>query len=180
MIAEVWKDVPCFVGLYQVSNTGKVKRLFKNGHSRILIGKRDKDGYISVILSKGGSKKHCRLHRLVAEAFVPNPENKPQVNHKDRNKRNNVVDVSDLNGGTTNLEWATASENSIHCVVTGRGFRKKSVIQYTRDMEFVSSWDSIADAERTLKISGNNICSCCAGRLRTAGGYVWRYKEVFL
>ena len=180
MTKEIWRDVPSFEGLYKVSNTGKVKRLFRNGKERILAGKIDKDGYINVILSKNQKKKHCRLHRIIAEAFVPNPENKPQVNHKDRNKQNNFVDVDDVLGATTNLEWVTASENVIHGYVTGRNVRKSSVFQYTRDLKLVSRWDSIREASRALNISPNNISSCCTGNLKTAGGYIWKHSEVMI
>jgi glycerol-3-phosphate cytidylyltransferase-like family protein len=175
---EVWKDIPKYEGLYQVSNLGRIKRLFKNGKENILTGTRDKDGYTKIILSKNQHKKHVRAHRLVAEAFLSNPENKPEVNHKDRNKQNNVVNVDDLQGATTNLEWATCSENSNHCVRTGRRFHKRAVAQYTKDMKLLSKWNSIKEAGQTLKISSNNICSCCNGKLPTAGGYIWRYEGV--
>lgn len=168
-MTEVWRDVPGYVGLYKVSNQGRVKRCFGNGKENFLTGKKDKDGYTEVILSKNQRKKYFRLHRLVAEAFVPNPESKPQVNHKDRNKQNNSV---------TNLEWVTASENAKHCFLTGRKIHKRAVIQYTRDMVLVSLWDSIKEASKSLNINEHNISYCCAGGLKTAGGFVWRYKEV--
>lgn len=168
-MSEVWKDVPGYEGLYQVSNLGRLKRTFRNGKENILIGKKDKYGYTAVILSKNQRKKHCLLHRLVAGVFVLNPENKPEVNHKDRNKRNNVAD---------NLEWATGSENVKHAFATGRKIHKRPIVQYTRNMDVVSCWDSIREAGQTLNISEKNIVSCCNGRLLSAGGYVWRYKEV--
>lgn len=176
-VKEVWKDIEGYEGLYQVSNLGRIRRFFKNGKENILIGSKDKDGYIEVILSRNQKKKQCRLHRLVASAFIPNPENKPQVNHKDRNKQNNVVDLEDLRGKNTNLEWVTGSENTKHCILTGRKIHKKAVLQYTRNMEYITCWESIKEASETLGISNNNICSCCGGRLKTAGGYIWRYKE---
>lgn len=167
-MTEIWKDVPGYEGIYHVSNLGRVRRTFKNGRSNILRGKKDKDGYIEVILSNG-KKKYVRLHRLVAEVFVPNPENKPQVNHKDRTKHNNVE---------SNLEWATASENTVHAFVTGRNVHKRPIVQYTKNMEIVALWDSIAEASKTLNINNNNICTCCRGSLPSAGGYVWRYQGV--
>lgn len=168
---EIWKDVPNYEGLYQVSNFGRTKRLFKNGRENILHGRMDKDGYIEVILSKGQKKKFVRLHRLVAEVFVPNPENKPQVNHKDRAKHNNAE---------SNLEWVTASENTTHTFVTGRKVYKRPIAQYTKGMEFVALWDSITEASKALNINRNNICTCCHGSLPSAGGYVWRYQEVVI
>ena len=167
-MTEVWKDVLGYEGLYQVSSLGRVKRLHKNGKENILTGKKDKDGYTEIILSKSRKKKYFRLHRIVADAFIPNPANKPQINHKDRDKQNNTV---------ANLEWVTGSENVLHTFATGRRVHKRPVLQYTRNMELVSSWDSIREAGRTLKIAENNINACCHGRFPTAGGFVWRYKE---
>lgn len=165
---EIWKNVVGYEGVYQVSNLGNLKRLFKN-KERMLSGREDKDGYIEVILSRKQSKKFCRLHRLVAEAFIPNIDNKPQVNHKDRNKKNNKVE---------NLEWVTCSENTIHTFETGRQVRVKSIEQYSKDMKYIKEWESIKQASITLGISNNNISSCCSGKLGTAGGYIWKYKEV--
>jgi hypothetical protein len=168
-LTEIWKDVSGYEGLYQVSNFGRVKRFFKNGKENFLAGKKDKDGYIEVILSSNQRKKYCRLHRLVADAFIPNLENKPQINHKDRNKQNNSAD---------NLEWVTVSENAAHTFATGRKIHRRPVVQYARNMDVVSIWDSIRAAGNALKISEHNINSCCNGKLPTAGGFVWRYKEV--
>jgi hypothetical protein len=166
---EVWRDVPGYEGLYQVSNLGRIKRLFCNGNENFLQGKHDKDGYITVILSRKQTKKYCRLHRLIAKAFIPNPGGKAEVNHKDRNKRNNEV---------SNLEWVTPAENTRHCIDTGRPTHKRAILQYTKDMELIAVWDSLKEAAKQLNIGDSNICSCCAGRLKTSGGYIWRYKEV--
>lgn len=174
---EVWKDIPDYEGLYQVSNLGRIKRIFRNGNEHFLSGRKDKDGYIEVILSKNKGKKFRRVHRLVAEAFIPNPYNKPQVNHKDRNKENNTVDIDNPQGNTTNLEWTTCSENVVHCFDTGRSIYKKEVKQYTTDLKYIKCWKSIREASRELGISENNISSCCNGKLKTAGGYIWRFKE---
>ena len=165
---EVWKDVVGYEGLYQVSNYGRLKRVFKNKKEHLLTGKKDKDGYIQVILSRNQKKKHCRLHRLVAETFIPNPNDKPVVNHKDKNVLNNTVD---------NLEWATVSENTKHGYETGRSVHGRSVIQYTKNMEYVACWKSIEKAARVLGVDQANICACCNGRQKTSGGYIWRYKE---
>lgn len=97
---EIWKDIKGYEGLYQVSNTGKVKILSKN-----IIKKTTKvpKGYLRVGLTKNGKTKYFYPHRLVAQAFIPNLQNKPCVNHKDRNVKNNNVD---------NLEWCTYKENN--------------------------------------------------------------------
>lgn len=168
-MTEIWKDIPGYEGLYQVSDYGRVKRSFKNGKENVLSGKIDKDGYTWVILSKNQRKKYVHVHRLVADAFIPNVENKPQVNHKDRNKQNNSAN---------NLEWVTGSENMLHTFATGRKIHRRPIVQYTRNMEVVSFWNSIREAGRTLRISESNINACCHNRFPTAGGYIWRYREV--
>lgn len=105
-MTEVWKDIIGYEGLYQVSNLGRVKSL-KHSEEWFLKYRLNKKGYASVVLFKGtvSSKKQFMVHRLVADAFIPNPENKPQINHKDGNKLNNSVE---------NLEWVTNYENCIH------------------------------------------------------------------
>lgn len=168
-MTEIWKDIRGYERTYQVSNLGRVKRIFKNGKENVLTGKKDKDGYIEVILSSHQRKKYYRLHRLVAEAFVPNLESKPQINHKDRNKQNNSAD---------NLEWVTGSENVAHTFVTGRKIYRRPVVQYARNMDVLACWDSIREAAHFLKISEHNINSCCNFKLPTAGGFIWRYNEV--
>ena len=108
-----WKDIQGYEGLYQVSNLGEVRSLKYKGRNniKILKGASDKDGYRRVALfDKEKCRKEYRIHRLVAEAFIPNPENKPQVNHIDGCKYNNIVQ---------NLEWCTNQENHIHAWKTG-------------------------------------------------------------
>lgn len=115
---EIWKDIEGYEGFYQVSNFGTIKSLsryikFGNktrySNERILKFHKDKDGYKKVILQKSGKAQNYLIHRLVAQAFIPNPDNKPQINHKDGDKQNNKVD---------NLEWCTPSENMIHAFKT--------------------------------------------------------------
>ena len=117
---EIWKDIKGYEGLYQVSNLGRVKSLERkvlrsDGTSlaiseRILKLGKNARGYLSVQLCANGIVKCFRVYRLVAQAFIPNPDNKPQVNHIDGNKQNNRAD---------NLEWATRSENMQHAYKTG-------------------------------------------------------------
>jgi len=96
---EIWKDVPLFEGLYKVSNLGKIKSIKNNKE----IGFKGKDNYIKVSLYNSGSLLSTHVHHLVARLFVPNPDNKPCVNHKDFNRQNNIAD---------NLEWVTPNENT--------------------------------------------------------------------
>ena len=104
---EIWKDIPGFEGLYQVSNYGNVKSLITN---RLLKQNGDNYGYVQVILYRDNNRITCKVHRLVAQAFIFNEHGKPQVNHKDGNKMNNNV---------LNLEWVTNKENKRHAMDTG-------------------------------------------------------------
>lgn len=190
---EIWKDIKGYEGIYQVSNKGRVKRLerdiiYKDGrkyHKKELIlkGSLDNGGYPQVSLrGKGGMK----VHRLVAETFIPNPDNKPQVNHKDEVKTNNCVD---------NLEWMTAKENTNYGTRTerarkaldedarkamGEAARKrlsKTVAQYTKDGDLIKVWQSTNEAGRQLGLSHGNISLVALGYRKTCGGFVWKYVE---
>lgn len=114
MTREEWKDVEGYEGIYQVSNLGRLKSLERIVHSKkwdrrepskILSPPQLKSGYLIASLHKEGKTKSVLLHRLIAKAFIPNPNNLPQVNHKDGNKQNNMID---------NLEWVSAQDNIIH------------------------------------------------------------------
>jgi hypothetical protein len=182
----IWKDVKDYEGLYQVNNVGKVKRIYKNGKERILENSFN-GRYFQVRLSKNGKGKTFLVHILVAQAFIPNPENKPQVNHKFGIKTQNIVDLDNLYGDTTTIEWATSSENNKHAYDTGlhkkyigkNHPKARKVIQYDLEGKLIRIWDSVMDVERELKIFNTNICACCRGRRKhqTAGGYIWRYAN---
>lgn len=185
---EVWKDVVGYEGYYQVSNLGRVKRLSrhitgKNGVTRYWKGKvitqtPNPDGYPMCILSKDGKTNLYGVHRLVAKAFLPNPEKLPVVNHKDENKENNVVQ---------NLEWCTVAYNNtygkrIDDVKKSKGFKtrhqkhKKPVEKYTIDGEFIKRFDSLKEAyESSPEYTKAGIAHCCTGRLKTYKGHIWKY-----
>lgn len=165
-MSEVWKDIKGYEGKYQVSNRGKIRSLVHGNRIRkTVINNRDKYEYVSLFSNKVHTHK---VHRLVAEAFIPNPEHKPQVNHINGNKQNNYVE---------NLEWVTAKENNRHAIVTG--LRKKNnskiVNQYDLNGNFIKNWHSIRTIEKELKIANSSITACCKGKLKTAGGFTWRY-----
>ena len=113
---EVWKDIPGYEGLYQVSSLGRVKSLERDTkrlrpqHIRERMLKPRNGGYLQVYLADAGKREAVYIHRLVAQAFIPNPDNKPIANHKDGNKHNNSVE---------NLEWCTHQENVLHAYLTG-------------------------------------------------------------
>lgn len=165
---EVWKDIKGYEGLYQISNLGRVKSLprylpnkysFKTTYLKPAL---NVQGYFFVTLCKDGRMYRKRVNRLVAEAFIPNPDDLPQVNHKDENKLNNCVD---------NLEWCTAQYNVDYS-------KSKEVWQYTKDNKLVSKWKSINYAGRSTNIDIGNIHKSCIGERKSAGGYIWKYKEV--
>ena len=164
-MTEIWRDIDGYKGLYQISNKGRVKSL-KWGKERILRPGIDTWGYYFVILYNDSVSKPFKLHRLVAQAFIPNLYNKPQVNHKDENKLNNCV---------YNLEWVTANENSNYGSRNERISRK--ILQYSKSGEFIREWKGSREVERVLDINNSHIIQCCKGKRKSAGGFVWRYKE---
>ena len=187
--AEVWKDVPEFEGRYQVSTLGRVRSVSRkvynhtgyiNLKGRVLKTRHNAKGYVVIDIKKeNGIRKFCVVHRLVAQAFIPNPENKPQINHIDGDKTNNCVD---------NLEWCTNSENQIHAYktglnyVTGRAGRKKrSVCQIDINTgEVINVYESINEAARSVGCRNpSNIGLCCRGVYgrKTVCGYEWKYRE---
>lgn len=159
---EIWKDIPGYEGLYQVSNFGKVR----NSHKLIL--KYWKSwGYNYISLCKNNKSKKYRTHRLIAKAFIPNPKKYPYVNHIDGNKSNNNV---------TNLEWCTSQQNTIHAYKTGL-MKTKKINQYDLNGNFIKTWNSIISASKELNINVKAIQSCCMQRTKTSGGYIWRYAD---
>lgn len=165
---EVWKDILGYEGHYQVSNKGRVKSL-KLGKERILKPRRDVGGYLQVYLCKNGDKKWCLVHRLVAQAFIPNSNNLPQINHKNEDKTDNIVE---------NLEWCSAKYNNNYGTHIQRIAEKtsKPVLQYTKDGKFIQEWKSVMDVERNLGYFQSAISACCLGKLKSAYKFVWKYK----
>lgn len=150
---EIWKDCKGYEGKYQVSTLGRV---WSVKGQKYLNGTFDKDGYIRVHLTaKNGKRKDEFVHRLVALVFIENPNNYPQVNHKDENKKNNKVD---------NLEWCNSRYNNIYS-------KGKAV----RCIELDKVFDCSQTAMRELRIDGSDIRKCCKGQKKTAGGYHWEY-----
>lgn len=166
---EIWKDIEGYEG-YQVSNFGRVKNIVTD----IILTPYDTGfGYLSVRLKK----KNLKVHRLVAKAFIPNPDNLPCVNHKSEIRSENYVD---------NLEWCDYQYNNNYGTLNKRkaetqtnGKHSKPVRQLTLDNKLVKEWPSIAEVERTLGYNHSNIVSCCNGTYgyKTAYGYKWEYKK---
>lgn len=205
---EIWKDIKGFEGRYQVSNLGRVKSLdryynagIKNQEKVLKKGKiraqyLGRVGYYLVCLYIDDKSFTKTVHRLVAEAFIPNPENKPQVNHINGIKTDNRA---------VNLEWATARENSLHAHRTGLSkcwnkgkhgiyseetlkkisqhnkgkiTTNKEVNQYSLDGKYLKTWISATEVERKLGINHRRISMCCRGiKYKQTGGFKWEYTK---
>ena len=192
---EIWKSVVGYEGLYECSNLGNIRSLNYRHTNTIknLSLSLSKDGYIKVHLWKNCKGKVLAVHKLVAEAFVPNPNNKPQIDHINTDKTNNTVWLNEdgsVNYEKTNLRWVTKKENINnpltikHLSETKIGNENaksiyRAVLQYTKDGKLIKEWASMNSAARELKINRSGIHSCCNGRNRckSYGGYVWRYKN---
>ena len=160
---EEWRDIKGFEGKYMVSNMGRVKSLNynKTGKEKIMKGVPDGYGYFQLSLCKEGKVKNCRINRLVAQAFIPNPDNLPEVNHKDKIRTNNRVD---------NLEWCTTQYNIEYS-------KAKAVIGINKVSGLIVEFPSAREAERCTGINNGNIIQCCKGRRNSAGGYYWQYVD---
>lgn len=188
---EIWKDIDGYEGLYQISDLGKIKSLqrwkpnhnqtgftgtFKLLEEKILKPKVDRKGYLFVELHKNGKSKHYKVHRLVAKAFIPNPDNKPQVNHINGNKTDNKKE---------NLEYCTNYENQKHAWLIGlqkpriseKNPKAKKVIQYDLQGNFIKEWNSMMDIERKMNISHTSVSLCCRNKVKNIRGYIWKYKD---
>lgn len=185
---EVWKAVKSYEGLYEISNIGRCRSrdliIAKPGkkpfvkYGKVLALRYDRKGYVRYQLHKNGKRKDMYAHRLVAQAFIPNPNNYPVINHKDECVTNNHY---------TNLEWCTVKYNSNY----GNAQKKKAasidyalnaikqgkkVHQY-QDGKLLKTWNNLADAARALKVERSSIRRVCQGKRKRAGGYEWEYVD---
>lgn len=171
---------------YTIDSNGNV---FSTISNKYLKPSRMKTGYLTVELFRNGKSKRVLIHRLVADAFIPNPYNYPQVNHKDENKENNHVD---------NLEWCTAKynmnygeasktrhlkidySNPIFAINAKQNGKKtsRSVIQYDKQGNYITEYESAKEASRITGINHSHIIECCKGkRYKTVGGFIWKYNK---
>ena len=188
LYTEVWKDVVGYEGMYQVSNIGRVKGLSRidglgrETKSKILKGFISADGYAMVSLCKNGKKKHFQVHRLVAIAFIPNTENKPEIDH---------INTIPLDNRICNLRWVTRSENQNNPLtlkhkseaVKGRPLPMEKIMKMRREtkdnkpvmcIETGVIYNSMREAERQTGINNASISSVCKGKCKKAGGYRWK------
>lgn len=190
---EIWKPVRNYEGKYMVSNLGNVKSLNYNrtGEEGILRAGKRKDGYLYVNLCKEGIMKTYQIHRLVAESFLPNPNNLPCVNHKNELKADNRLE---------NLEYCSYSYNNTYNGRAKKAGKKiaekqrgrkqseetkkkigeklsKPVIAINKVSGLIVEFPSAMEAERTLGIAHSSIIKCCKGKLKSSGGYYWHYAD---
>lgn len=178
---EIWKDIEEYDGQYQVSNLGNVRSL-KFGKVRILKQSVHKQGYKNAKLCKNGKEKVYKVHRLVAEAFIPNPNNLPIINHKDENPSNNNVDNLEFCTHKYNMNYGNINQKksvSMKGKHINRTDLSKHILQYSKNGEFVAEYPSLMEASRQTGIDCGHISACCIGKKyrHSAGGYVWKYKE---
>ena len=179
-----WKDIVGYENEYQINQFGEIRtlkdspKLKKYDVLKPQISK--SNGYVYHMLYKNGKEKLLRVHRLVAMAFLPNPNNLPQVNHKDGNKQNNSVD---------NLEWCEQSDNMKHAyknglqipsenqrkaIINTNKLKQKKVCQI-KDGEIINTFSGISEASRQTKISISCISRCCNLKRKSTNGYEWRF-----
>lgn len=183
---EEWKGIKGYEDLYEVSNLGRVRKLrFVNNYANkekvfLVTPKPNGTGYLKVFLWRDGKSKQVLVHRLVAEAFISNPNDKQFVNHLDGVKTNNAA---------SNLEWCTRSENMKHAFATGlasspckgrygeNSYKAIPVLMIDKSTgETIKRFGSLIDAAHYIgKDKSCHIVSCCKGKLKSAHGYVWRY-----
>lgn len=167
---EIWKDIEEYEGLYQISSFGNTMSIARNGTKGGIIKPiTDKNGYLKVNLYKNNKMKTFRVNILVAQAFIPNPLNLPQVNHKKEfEKTNNKAD---------NLEWVSSKQNANYGTRNERISKSKmvKVYQYTTEGLFVRDYNSLKEASEINRCNYTHISSCCSGKLKKAYGYKWSY-----
>lgn len=161
MAKIIWKDIKGYEGLYQVSNTGKIRN---TKTKYILKPVTQSNGYMKVCLTKNRVQKNKTIHRLVAETFIPNTNNLPCINHKDENKTNN---------NANNLEWCTQEYNTKYS-------RQLHPVKIKQDKPVICIetriiYTSINQAEKQTGINNRSISKVCKGIRHTAGGYHWKF-----
>lgn len=184
-MSEIWKPVKNYEGLYEVSNLGRVRSLDRVVRNRsgfaVKKGKVIRDAavnggkYRKVGLWKNNTGTNALVHRLVAEAFIDNPNNLPEVNHKDENPENNCVDNLEWCDNLYNMHYGTLQERKTE-KLRGRPTGSQPVSQYTKEGELIARYDSALKAAEALNGDNSAICKCANGKVKTSYGFVWKWE----
>lgn len=173
---EIWKVILKHPN-YEISSLGNIRHIVNK------INRKNYDngnGYLFCKINVGGKYKNCYLHRLVAETFIPNPDNLLEVNHKDNNRKNNKIE---------NLEWCTHQKNVDYANKQGHmgkvnvgkfnelHHNHKEIQQFSKNNIFIKEWKSMMEVERQTGIKSGHISECCNKKRKTAGGYIFKFKE---
>ena len=172
---EVWRPVKGFEGLYEVSNLGRVRSWVNNAGNprfepKILEPSKTRNGYLYVCLCKNGKRTKKRVHRLVAEAFLPNPLHLPMVNHRNELKDDNCVENLEFCDAKYNSNFGTAKERSAKA-------HSKVILQLDLEGNLIKEWSSLADVHRKTCWSQGSISMACHGKRRIAYGFIWEYAD---
>ena len=185
MEEEIWKDI-CYYneptnewvdyrGLYQVSNLGRVRRLWKYFNKIIKSDRLNKQGYCLSHLSKKDKAKNHQTHRLVYFTFNPDADTKLQVNHIDENKLNNRLDNLNLMTAKENINWGTRN-NRVSNKTKNDPLRSKKIYQFNNEGKFIKEWASVNECGRN-GYDKRGIQKCCGGKLKSYRKYIWRYAD---
>lgn len=173
-MSEIWKDIPDYEDIYQVSNFGRVRNVIKGTIKKQVVSK---TGYWVVNLWKNNISKVYKVHRLIAEAFIPNPEGKNEVNHIDLVKTNNMI---------SNLEWTTHKENMQHAKKMGAMKNKyygtgQSINMYTHDGNYIQTFEDYRSVYEYFGVTNDGVIyKVLNGQRRGMRGYTFRYaKQTF-
>lgn len=178
---EIWKEIDGYDGFYEISNLGRCKTHYALGsgkyteEGRIIKPVKCSNGYLEYQLRKDGKRKCHMAHRLVAQAFIPNPDNKEEVNHIDECITNNKVD---------NLEWVTPKENCNYGTRNKRSIENhkyNKIIQLTLEGEYIATHNDAKEASKVVGLTGSScIIRCCKGENKQSKGYKWMYEKDYL
>lgn len=172
MDREIWKPIPGYEGLYEVSNFGRVRSLFR--YKKILKPSPNWNGYVTAELWKEKKRKRIAIHRLVATCFCDNPYNKPFVNHKDETRTNNCAENLEWVTHVENCNYGTAVSRRLEHVNYGERRRSISVNQFDKEGKLIAKWNSISECARSVGVHESCVRNVMRGKTKTCAGYVFK------